>query len=177
MSDGVAETPRDLGCEFQAFLRSGEHAGRTRQYGDAEILHERTRAFLDAHHANDFRPRPDKLDLRRVADFGESRVLAEETVSGMYGVHIRNFRGADDGRNVQVAARALGGPDADPLIGEAHVRTIAVRLRIDGDRLNSQVFAGADDANGNFAAIAHEYLLKRYGRQTEPPRTPPAAPA
>src|SRR5664279_4421806 len=66
--------------------------------------------------------------------------------------------GADDGWNVQVAARALGGSDADGLVGEAHMRAVAIRLGVDGDGLNSQVFAGADDANGNFAPVSYTHL-------------------
>ena len=165
----------DLGGEFQPFLGRGEHAGRTGQNGDAEFAHEGAGAFLDAHHADDFGPGTDELDLRRFADFGEGGVLAEEAVAGVDGVDVGDLGGADDGRDVQVAARALGRSDADGLVGEAHVRTVAVGLGVDGDGLDSQFLAGADDANGDFAAIGDQDLLKPYGRQTEPPRTPPAA--
>ncbi len=104
----------------------------------------------------------------------EAGVLAQEAVAGVDGIDVGDFGGADDGGHVQIAARALGRADADGLVGEAHVGAVAVGLGIDGDGLDSQFLAGADDANGNFAPVGDEDLLKRRGRQTEPPRTPPA---
>jgi hypothetical protein len=103
-------------------------------------------------------------------------VLAQETVAGMDGVHVGDFGRADDGGDVQVAARALGRADADGLVGEAHVGAVTVGFRIDGHGADAQLLAGADDdADGNFAAVGDEDFLKRRGWQTEPPRTPPAA--
>ena len=93
----------------------------------------------------------------------------------MNSVGIGDFRRANNRRDIQIAPRAFGRPDADRLVGETNVRTIAVRLGVHGNRLNSQFFAGANDANSYLAAIGNEDLVKPYGRQTEPPRTPQAA--
>ena len=125
----------DLLRQFQRFFGSGQHARRPRQHRHPHLAHEGAGALLDAHHADHLRPRPDELDARGFAHLGEGGVLAQEAVARVDGVHVGDFGGADDGGHVQVAARALGRPDADGLIGEAHVRTVAVRLRIHGDGL------------------------------------------
>ncbi len=164
----------DPGRQFAGLLRAAQHAGRSGQHRHPHFAHERARALLDAHQPDHVRPGADELDAGCLADLGEAGVLAEEAIAGMDGVHVGDFRGADDGGNVQVAARALGRPDADGLVGEADVGTVAVRLGIDGDRLDAQLLAGADDPNGDFAPIGDENFLKWYGWQTEPPRTPPA---
>ena len=118
--------------------------------------------------------RPDELQAGGFANFRETGVLAKKAVTGVNGVHIGDFGRADDGRDIQVTARALGRADANGLIGKAHMRAVAVGLGIDRYGLNAQFLAGADDANGNFAAVGDQDLAKPYGRQTEPPRTPPA---
>ena len=86
---------------------------------------------------------PMNLMPRRFADLGEVGVLAQKAVAGMDGVDVGDLRRADDRRNVEIAARALGRPDADGLVGEAHVRAVAVGLGVDGDRLDPQFLAGA----------------------------------
>src|SRR5262249_45070750 len=101
-------------------------------------------------------------------------ILAEEAVSGMDGVHVGDFGGADDRGRIQITASALGGSDADRLVGEADMRAVTVGLRVDRDRLNPQFLASADDPNCNFAPVGDQDLLKPRGRQTRPPRTPPA---
>src|SRR5205823_6153692 len=96
-------------------------------------------------------------------------------VAGVDRVHVGDFRRADDGGDVEIAARALRRADADRLVGEAYVGAVAIGLRVNRHRLDSQLFAGGDDANGNFAPIGDQDLLKSYGWQTAPPRTLPAA--
>ena len=100
--------------------------------------------------------RPDKRDMRSLANLGEIGVFGEETVAGMNRVHVGNFRGADHLRNVQVAFAAARRTDANGLIGEPHVQRVAVRFRIDGDGANAEFLAGAQDAQGDFAAIGDQ---------------------
>jgi hypothetical protein len=90
----------------------------------------------------------------------EVGVLAQKAVAGMDGVDVRDFRGADDGGNVQIAARALGRPDANGFVGEAHVQAVAVGFRINGDGADSQVLARADDAHRNLATIGDQDFLE-----------------
>ena len=169
--DGIA----DPGGHLQRLFGALEDARRAGQHRHAHLPHERAGALLHPHQPDDLGPRPDELDAGGFANLGEAGVLAQEAVARMDGVHVGDFRGADDGGDVQVAAGALGRADADGLVGETHVRAVTVGFRIDGDRLDSQFLAGADDANGNLAPIGDENLAKPHGWQTGPPRTPPAA--
>jgi hypothetical protein len=52
----------------------------------------------------------DELDVAALADFGEVRVLGEEAVAGMDGVHIGHLRGADDVRDLEIAVAVGAGP-------------------------------------------------------------------
>ena len=49
--------------------------------------------------------------------------------------------------------RTLGVAGPDGLVSELDVHGIHVRLGINGDGLDIELAAGADDAEGNFAAI------------------------
>src|ERR1700733_7104968 len=100
----------------------------------------------------------------------------------MNGVGIGYLGRADHGRNVEIAARAFGGTDADGLVGKSHVQAVAVGLRIHSHRLDAQILAGTDDTNGDFAPIGDEDFLEHVSLgklqvnagewRTEPRRTP-----
>ena len=53
-----------------------------------------------------------------------------------------------------------GGPDADGLVRRADVERVAVGLRMDGHRLDAQLLAGGDDAEGDLSPVGDEYLLE-----------------
>ena len=73
----------------------------------------------------------------------------------MDGLGARDLRGADDRGDIQITARTLGRTDADGFVGEAHVQAVAVGLRVDRYGPYAQFLAGADDAQGDFAAISY----------------------
>src|SRR5207253_8391945 len=62
--------------------------------------------------------------------------------------------------NVQIALRELRGPNADGLIGEAHMKGISIGFTVNRDRADAQLFAGTDDAQGDFPAIRNQDLLE-----------------
>ena len=68
--------------------------------------------------------------------------------------------------NVQIAVGAPRRTDADVFVGEADVQRILVGLRIDGDGLDAELAAGADDAQGDFAAISDEDFLEHESTST-----------
>ena len=103
--------------------------------------------------------RSDEGQAGGFADFGEVGVFGKETVAGMNGVGVGDFGGADDGRNVEVAARAFRRADADGFVGEAGVEAVAVGFGIYGDRADAEILAGANDAQGDFAAVGDQNLL------------------
>ena len=87
--------------------------------------------------------------------------------------------------HVEVAVGAARRPDADGLVGEAHVQRVLVRLGVDGDRLDAELAAREDDPQGDFATVGDQDLLKhntRFARtsqanaQTSARRTAPACP-
>ena len=78
----------------------------------------------------------------------------------MDGIDVRNLGGADNRRYVQVAIAQAGRPNADRFIGKTHVQRVAICLAIDSNGLDAQLFARANDAQGNLAAIRNEYLFK-----------------
>ena len=85
---------------------------------------------LFSHEAEDVRWRADESDMGRFADLSEVGILGEKPIPRMDGVHIGDFRGADDVRDVQIAIPAARRTDADGFVGKANVEGIPVRLRI-----------------------------------------------
>ena len=128
--------------------------------GQPRLLHRPARAGLVAEQPDDIGVRADERDLACPADLGEVRALREEAITGMNGVGARDLRGADDRRHVQIAVGAPRRPDADLFVREAHVQRVFVRLRIDGDRLDAELPARQDDADGDFAPIGDQDLLE-----------------
>ena len=72
----------------------------------------------------------------------------------------RDFRGADEGRDVQVAERGRGGADAHGFVGEAHVQCVRVGLGVHGDGRDAEFATGANHADGNLTAICDQYFSK-----------------
>jgi hypothetical protein len=52
--------------------------------------------------------------------------------------------------------------NANGFIGEADVQRIAVGFAVDGDRLDAELFAGADHPEGDFTAIGYQNFLKHH---------------
>ena len=72
--------------------------------------------------------------------------------------------GRDEARNVEVGLARRRRPDADVVVGEAHVQRFAVGLGVDGDRLHAELAARADDAQRDLAAVRDEDFLEHAGR-------------
>ena len=66
--------------------------------------------------------------------------------------------------------RGGGGADAHGLVGEAHVERARVGLGVDGDGLDAELAAGAQDAQRDLAAVGDEDLLEH--RRRPAPLTP-----
>ena len=90
----------------------------------------------------------------------ERRVLGEEAVAGMDRLRAGSLGSVEDPVLVQVA---LGGrPTADQvrLVRIAHVRGIAVDLRIDGDRPYAELAQRPADANRDLASVCNQHLAE-----------------
>ncbi len=150
--DGVA----DLLGQFLGFVRGGHRAVGPGQDGDARRLHGPLGLGLVPHEGDGLGARADEGDVARLADLGELRRLGEEAVAGVDGVGVADLRRGDEVGDLQVGVAAGGGPDADVLVGEAHVEGIDVHVRVDGHRLDAQLLAGPDDPEGDLASVGDE---------------------
>ena len=95
-----------------------------------------------------------------LAHLGEVRILRQQAIAGMNGVHVGDFGRADDRGNIQIALGQLRRPNADGFIGKADVQRIAVGLAVDGDGADAQFFTGTDHPQGNLSAIRDQDFLK-----------------
>ena len=125
--DGIADALR----EVHRVLDRVERAGAAGNRRHAHLPDGRLRDGLVAHPPDRVRRRADPLQPDLLEDLREVRVLREEAVAGMHGVGARDLRGRDERRDVQVRARRRGGTDAHRFVGGAHVKRVAVRLRVD----------------------------------------------
>ena len=111
------------------------------------------RRIFVAHRVHRARRRTDELDLAAFADFREVRVLRQKTVAGMDRIHVADFGRAHDAVDLQITFRARRRADANRLVRELDVERIDIRFRINREGANPQFLAGADDAEGDFAAV------------------------
>ena len=88
------------------------------------------------------------------------RVLGEKAVAGMDAVDVGDLGRAHDGGNVQVALLGLGAADADRFIRELDVQALPVGLGVDRHGADVHLLAGADDPDGNLAAVGHQDFLE-----------------
>ena len=95
------------------------------------------RTVLQAEVADLRRGRADEDDAGRGAGFGERGILAQEAVARMDRLGAGCSRRLDERLLVEVALRDAALPDRDRLVRLAHVRRIAVGLRVHGDRGDS----------------------------------------
>ncbi len=102
----------------------------------------------------------DELDVAALADLGEMGVLGQKAVAGMDRIDIADFGRADDAIDLEITFLTGGFTDTDGLIRQLDVEGIDVRLGIDGQRLDPEFLAGADDAQRDLAAIGDEDLVK-----------------
>ncbi len=58
--------------------------------------------------------------------------------------------------NVQIALRGRRWPDADAFVGKAHMHRVGVGRRMDRDRGDAHLLAGAIDAERDLAAIGDQ---------------------
>ena len=68
--------------------------------------------------------------------------------------------GGDEIRDLEVGDAAGRRADAHVVVGEADVQRLPVGLAVDGDGLDAQFAAGADDPQGDLAAVRDQDLLE-----------------
>ena len=112
------------------------------------------------------RQRTDERDAGRHARLGQGRLLGQEAVAGMDRLGTRLPGRVDDPVDAQVAIGRRRGPDADGDVGQSTVKRVGIRVGEDGDRLDPQLAAGADDAHRDLAAVGDQEPPKRRVERT-----------
>ncbi len=98
----------------------------------------------------------DEFDADGFADFGKVGVFGKEPITGMDGVCSGNLGRAQDVGNISVAECRVGRPDADLLVGGAHMQARCIGFGKDRHSLNAEFLAGADHTERDFAAIGYQ---------------------
>src|SRR5580704_17423828 len=143
----------DFCSDFFSGVFVGDDSGAAGNDGEPGSSHGFAGFVFFAHQTDGVWRGADEGDVGSFADLGEVGVLREETVAGMDGVYVGDFRGADYLRDVEVAFAAAGRADADGFVGEADVERVAVGLGVDGDGFDAEFTAGGEDTQGDFPTI------------------------
>jgi hypothetical protein len=91
---------------------------------------------------------------------GEGRVLGEEPVARVDGFGARVLGGVDDRLLVEVRVGRGHAADRDRLVRQAGEGRVLVGFRVHGDRRDTELAAGVDDANRDLAAVRDEDLVE-----------------
>ena len=102
----------------------------------------------------------DEFDADGFADFGKVGILGEEAIAGMDGICPGNLGRAQDVGNISVAERGVGRPDADLLVGCAHMEARRIGLGKDRHGLNAEFLTGTNHPERDLTAIGYQHLLE-----------------
>src|SRR5512139_3498965 len=149
----------DLVGQRARFLDVFQVVVRARHHRDAGGDHRVARLDLVAHAADHLGRGADEADAAARADGREVGIFGEKAVAGMQGIAAGGGRQVDQGVRVEVAEDGVLA-DVVGLVGLLHVEGVAVGVGVDGDRLDAQFGAGADDADRNLAPVGDQYFLK-----------------
>ncbi len=141
----------------------GDAALGARHHRNAETLGGALGLDLVAHDADVLGARADEGDVVRREDLGEAGVLGQEAVAGMDRVGAGDLAGGEDLRDVEIAVAGRRRADADALVGEAHMHGVGVGGRMDRDRGDAELLAGAENAERDLAAIGDQDLVEELG--------------
>ena len=147
------------------FLQIGDRRDRPGHDRHPGLHGQRLGGHLVAQGGDGRRRRPDE-DQPGLADhFGELRVFGEKAVAGVNGGAAGLPRRVDDLLLAEVGLVRAGGPDRDRLVRRQHVLGARVGLRVDGHGADPQAPAGADDPDGDLAAVGYQDFVE-HGRLT-----------
>src|SRR5262249_31586003 len=115
---------------------------------------------LVAHDADMLGTRADESNVVGGENLRETGILGEEAVAGMDCIGAGNLAGGEDLRDIEVGFARRRRADANALVGEPDMHGIGVGSRVDRDRRDAELLAGAEHAKGDFAAIGDENLFE-----------------
>ena len=153
----ITDVASNLQGRFLVFRQRAVGAGYYRYAG---LDHGVLGRHLVAHQANGLGLRADKGEAGVFHLLGEIGVFRKEAVAGVDGGGTGDFSRADDRRNIQIRQRARGRADAYGLVGQAQVHQFAVGGGMHRDGLDAQLFTGAQDAQGDLAAVGDQNFFQ-----------------
>jgi hypothetical protein len=155
--DGIADLVGDAQGVLIVVAQWPVRAGHA---GYAGFLHRPDGGHLVAHQPDGVRPRTDENEAALLDPLGKIGVLGQKTVAGMNRHRVGDLGGADDRRHVQIALGGGWRADADGFVGQTHVFEFAVHRGMHGDGADAEFPAGAQDAQGDFAAVGDDDLFE-----------------
>ena len=144
-------------CIPQRLRAAGDDGNTT---GDSDLLGAKLIAHLPQHLGG----WPDEQDTVFLTGSGKVGILRQEAVSGMDGGNTTALGQSDDAGDVQIRPqRGLLLPHQIRLIRLGAEQRIGVLIGVDGHRVDAQIVAGTENADGNFATVGHQHLLDFFG--------------
>jgi hypothetical protein len=147
-------------CNFQRFLGFLDGAIASWYDGNAGFLNGFAGQRFVTHKLNGLRFWADKFDVAAFTLLSEIGILGKKPIPRVDGIDVGDFGGADDTVGLQVALTAWRGSDTNGPIRQLNMEGLVIGLRVDRNRLDSQFFTSADDAQSDFASISNENFLK-----------------
>ncbi len=120
------------------------------------FFHDGLGGRLGPHGFNRSRRRADKHDPGSGAGARKSGVFRQETVTGMNSLGAGHFAGFDNPSGVQVGFPWRRRANVHCLVGHRNVQRVAIGIRVDRYRRNSQAAGRANDPAGDFTAICDQ---------------------
>src|SRR5690606_25450779 len=154
----IADPTADLQALFLVLGQGAIGAGHGRYAG---LLHGGNCRHLVTHQADHLGAGADEGETGVFDLLGKVGVFREEAIAGVDAVGTGHLGSADDARNVQVRLGCDCRADADGFVSHRQVHEFAVSSGVHCHGLQPQLFASADDAQCNFAAVGYEYFLHR----------------
>ena len=103
----------------------------------------------------------DEGDARLLAGPGEVGVLAQKAVAGVDGVHVAAAGQIDDGGDIQIGAQGgLVLTDEIGLVRLGAEEGKGVLVGVHGHRVQAQIVAGPEHADGDLAPVCHQDFVK-----------------
>ena len=128
---------------------------------------------LGAHGCNCTPVRADEGDAVGLTGVDQFELLRQEAVAGVDRLRAALQRRCDDAIGAQIGVARAGLTNGDGVVGLHHVAAVGVSRGIDGNGLDTQAPAGAQDAARNFAAVGDQQSFEHgltSGRRVRDPR-------
>ncbi len=137
-----------------------DRAVRARHARYARFFHRLDGGDLVTHQANGLGARADEDEAGFFDHFGEIGVLREEAVTRVDGNGTRDLGGGYDRRHIEVGFTAGRLADADGFVGQEHMFELPIGGGVNGHCLDPELFASAQDPQGNFTAVGDDYFVQ-----------------